>query len=87
MKKVIMIISLVIILFSALAGLKARKQKDGGSKKAIKEASQIYTPNPVQKTCAEWQAAGKCPKPADPRSCREIIAAGECPMFPPQNEN
>jgi len=34
---------------------------------------------PSERTCAEWRAAGRCPKPEDRRPCSEIKAAGECP--------
>jgi len=79
MKKVIAIVCAIIIAVAVVAVVKAR----GDNGRVIVQAEQTDLRNPLVLTCTQWQVLGKCPKPADPRPCREIRAAGECPLWIP----
>jgi|GEM_PF-1372914 len=82
MKKVILIVCAMVIALTTVFIVRAG-ENDGG--RAIAQAAQNpeFISNPLVLTCAQWQAIGMCPKPADPRPCREIRDAGECPLWIP----
>lgn len=83
MKKVIVIVCAAVIALATVFIVRA--SGNDGCRRAVAQAAQNpeLIANPLVLTCAQWQALGFCPKPADPRPCREIMAAGECPLWIP----
>ncbi|MCL2412900.1 MAG: hypothetical protein FWC98_02040 [Bacteroidales bacterium] len=81
MKKVIVTVCAVVIALATV--FIVRGSGNDGCGRAMAQADQRDVRNPLALTCAQWQALGNCPKPADPRSCREIRATGECPLWIP----